>query len=137
MIWNQCCEQNIAHPDPINYDWMKENLLRPCWFEGSQLPPSLLREKNKRNRKETDQGQGYDADMNKSEVEEPTQKRLRRNSLTQTRPVSNGSEADVLESIEDTGHTSSLIITADGESDVFDEDDIYLSSLSGSDEDEY
>ena len=133
MIWNQCCEQNTVYPDPIDCGWVKEDMLKPCWFEGPQLPPSLLRKK-KRKKKETDQVQGYEADTKESEVVEPLQKRLRGNSPTQTRLVSNGSEANVSESIVDTGNTSGLTTTTDVESDAFD-DDIRLSSLCDSDKD--
>ena len=48
MIWNQCCEQNILHPDPIKYGWLKEDVLKPCWFEGPQLSLCLRRQKRKR-----------------------------------------------------------------------------------------
>ena len=65
------------------------------------------------------------------------EKRLRRSSPTQKRPVSNGSEADASESIMDTANTNGLATTTDSESDAFDDDEIYLSSLSDSDEDNY
>ena len=133
MIWNQCCEQNILHPDPINYGWFKEDVLKPCWFEGPQLSPCLQRQKRKRQRKEADHAQGYEIDTEEPEVEEPAQQILKRNSPTQTRPVSNGNEADI--SVVDTGNSSGLTTTTDGESDVFDNYDIDLSSLSDSDED--
>ena len=110
---------------------MTEDVLKPCWVEDLQLPPSLLREKK---RKEEDQ---YEADTDKSEVEEPVQKKLRRNSSTQTRPVSNERETDVSERIADTGNKSCVISTTDGKSDAFDDDDIDLSSLSDSDGDYY
>ena len=97
----------------------------------------MWREKKKRKRKEAGHVQGYEADTEESEDKEPVQKRLRRNSLTQTGPVSNGSEADVSESIMDTCNTSGLTSTAHGESDAFVDDDIDLSSLSDSDEDYY
>ena len=47
-------------------------MLKPCWFERPQLPLSLLREKKKRMRKETDLVHWYEADMEKSEGEEPS-----------------------------------------------------------------
>ena len=75
----------------------------------------MLREKKKRKRKETDQVEEYEVDTEESEVEKPAQERLKRNSLTQTRPMSNGSEADVPESVVDTGNTSGLTTTTDGE----------------------
>ena len=101
-------------PNSVDYGWVKEDVLKSCWFESRQLSQSLLREKKKRKRKETDQVQGYE-----SEVEEPAQKQLRRNSQTQTRQV-------------DTCHESGLTTTTDSESDAFDDDDIDLNSLSGS-----
>ena len=73
MIWNQCCQQNIVYPDPNDYGWVKEDVLKSCWFKGPQLPPSLLREKKKRNRKETEQVLGHETNTEVSEVEEPAQ----------------------------------------------------------------
>ena len=128
MTWNQCCEENILYPDPIDYGWIKEDVLKPSWFEVAQLSPSLPREKKKRKRKEADHIHEYEADTKEFEVEEPAQKRVRRNSPTQIRPVSNGSEADVLESVVDTGNTSGLTTTTYYKSDAFDDDG--LSSLS-------
>ena len=55
---------------------MKEDVLKPCWFESPKLPPSFSRERKKRKRKEADHVQGYEADTKESEVEEPAQKRL-------------------------------------------------------------
>ena len=43
-----------------------------------QLPPSLLREKKKRKRKETDRVQGYETDTEEPEGKEPVQKKLTR-----------------------------------------------------------
>ena len=109
---------------------MKKDVLKPFSVEDLQLPPSLLREKKRRE----DQ---YEADTDKSEVEEPVQKKLRRNSSTQTRPVTNERETDVSERIADTGNKSRVISTKYGKSDAFDDDDIDLSSLSVSDKDYY
>ena len=89
MIWNHCCEQNVVYSDPIDYGWMKEDVLTPCWFQGPQLPPSFSTKKKMGKRKEADHVQGDKADTEKSEVEKPLQKRLKRNSPTQKRPVSN------------------------------------------------
>ena len=50
MTWNQCCKENFVYPGPIDYGWMKEDVLKPCWFEGRQLPLSLWREKKKTSR---------------------------------------------------------------------------------------
>ena len=62
---------------PISYyGWVKEDVLKPCWFESPKLPPSFSRERKKRKRKEADHVQGYEADTKESEVEEPAQKRL-------------------------------------------------------------
>ena len=55
----------------------------------------------------------------------------------ETMPVSNGSEADVSESIVDNANASGLASTTDGEQDPFVDDDIDLSSLGESDEDYY
>ena len=63
--------------------------------------------------------------------------RLRRSSLTQLRLVNNGSEADASETVVYTGNTSGFTTTTDGESGAFDDDNIDLSSLSNSDEDNY
>lgn len=52
-------------------------------------------------------------------------------------PLSNGSEADVSESIVDNANTSGLTSTTDSEQDAFVDDDIDLSSLGDSDEDYY
>ena len=87
-----------------------------------------------RKRKEREKNE---ADTEVSEVEEPTQKRLKSNSPTKTRSVSNGSETDLSETIVDTCNTSGLTSITDGESDTFHDDDIDLSSLSDSGEDYY
>ena len=55
----------------------------------------------------------------------------------ETMPVSNGSEADVSESMVDNANASGLTSTTDGEQDPFVDDDIDLSSLGESDEDYY
>ena len=70
MIWNQFCEQNIVHPDPINYGWLKEDVLKPCWFEGPQLSPCLQRQKRKRKRKEADHAQGCEIDTSTIDTKE-------------------------------------------------------------------
>lgn len=75
--------------------------------------------------------------MEESQGQEPAQKRLMRNSPMETMPVSNGSEADVSESIVDNANASGLASTTDGEQDPFVDDDIDLSSLGDSDEDYY
>lgn len=75
------------------------------------------REKEEKEKK-TYYVQEYEEDPEDSGVEEPVQKRLRRNSPTQTRPLNNGSGADVSEIVVDTGNTSGLTITTNGESGI-------------------
>ena len=55
-------------PNSVDHGWVKDDVLKSCWFESRQLSQSLLREKKKRKRKETDQVQGYEYG-----VEEPAQ----------------------------------------------------------------
>ena len=53
--------------------------------------------------------------MEESEGQEPAQKRLKRNNPMEAMPLSNGSEADVSESIVDNANTSGLTSTTDSE----------------------
>ena len=125
-------------PDSIDDGWVKQDVLKLCWFESPELPPSLLRVKKKRKKKETDQVHRYKANTEETEVKEPAQKKLRGNSPTRTRPVSNGNKAGVPESVVNTGNTSALTTTIHDESELaFDNDDINLSSLSDSDKNYY
>ena len=87
LICNQCGEQDIDYPDPTEYGWLKEDGLKPCWFTGPQLPPSLIRERKKGRRKKPDQFYGYEADTEESDVEDPARKKLRRPSPTQSMQV--------------------------------------------------
>ena len=47
--------------------WLGEKVLKLCWFEGPELPPSLLRVKKKRKKKETDQVHRYKANTEETE----------------------------------------------------------------------
>ena len=42
MIWNQCCEQNIVYPDPTDYGWVREDVLKPDWFENRDSIASIF-----------------------------------------------------------------------------------------------
>ena len=78
IIWTQSGEQNIEYPEPTEYGWIEKDGLKPLWFDGPQLPPSLTREGRKRRRKETTLD--YDADTEESDVEEPVAKKPVRSS---------------------------------------------------------
>ena len=38
-------------PNPIDYGWMKKDVLKSGWFKGPQLPPSLLKDKKRERKK--------------------------------------------------------------------------------------
>lgn len=73
IIWTQSGEQNIEYPEPTEYGWIEKDGLKPHWFDGPQLPPSLTNEGRKRKRKETTIN--YDADTEESDAEQPPPKK--------------------------------------------------------------
>lgn len=83
MIWTQSGQQNIDYPNPTEYGWVQEDGLKPLWFVGPQLPPSLTRASRKRKHR-VEKTVGYDADTEESDAEEPVPKKPVRTSRGQT-----------------------------------------------------
>ena len=47
-IWKQCTFQNMTIPSIEGRGWyLKDDLILPMWFEGNQIPPSLVRSKKR------------------------------------------------------------------------------------------
>jgi len=85
FVWTNTMKEIIPTLQATDFGWKiseETNNLTPLWFDGSQLPPSLIRGNKKKNTKSPP---GYEADLE----EEPPVKRTKKNFAQKKRTTKN------------------------------------------------
>ena len=99
--WIRCCTPMIESIPLEKNGWivsMEDNdaNVRPCWFTGSQLPPSMLKKKkNKKEVKSTANDELSDAEQYQPQRKKAKKKKnIKRNGESSYRPLDNENDAD-------------------------------------------